>query len=138
MKLSSYLILFTSIVALVLAACATPATPRPGGSTAPKATQAEQSKEDSNVEHVRNVVNLRQNQLQTLYRKHTAIKAMQGELVVKLYITEQGIIQNADIIMDSGNLSDEFLAQAKQEILGWRFLIREKLIYTFKIQFRKL
>lgn len=138
MKLSLYLILLTLIVALVLSACATPAAPRPGGTTASKTQQAASSKEDSNLEHVRNVVNLRQNQLQTLYRKHTAIKAMQGELVVKLYITEEGIIQNADLTLDSGNLSDEFLAQAKQEILSWRFLIREKLIYTFKIQFRKL
>jgi outer membrane biosynthesis protein TonB len=138
MKLSFRLILFASAAAFVFTACATPSSPRPGTTTTPKTTQTEPSKEDSNVEHVRNVVNLRQNQLQTLYRKHTAIKAMQGELVVKLYITEEGIVQNADITLDSGNLSDEFIAQARQEILGWRFLLREKLIYTFKIQFRKL
>lgn len=96
------------------------------------------TKQEKDLEHVKNVVASRSNQLQNLYKKQSSFQAMQGGLNIKLYITEEGSVQNADIVVDTGNLSQEFIESIRRDILGWRFIIREKMIYSFKIQFRKL
>lgn len=132
------------VAMFILAACAAPSRPsyQPGSASSPTKPQTSAPKEpsvqDTNAEHVRNVVNLRQAQLQNLYKKQSSIQAMQGELNIKLFITEEGVVQQAEIIPDSGNLSQEFIATVRKEIMTWRFILRDKIIYSFKIQFRKM
>ncbi len=132
------------VTLLVVAACAAPSRPsyQPGSPNSPSSPQTsapkDQPVEDSNVEHVRNVVNLRQVQLQNLYKRQSSVQAMQGELSIKLFITEEGVVQQSEISPNSGNLSSEFIAQVKNEIMTWRFILRDKVIYSFKIQFRKM
>ncbi len=137
MSIAMRITAISSFVLLFLTSCATQPRPsyQPGATTQLEAGQAA---EDSNVEHVRNVVNLRQVQLQNLYKKQTNVQAMQGELNIKLYITEEGIIQQAEINQDTGNLSQDFIDKVKQEVLTWRFIVRKKVIYSFKVQFRKM
>ncbi len=96
------------------------------------------TKQEKDLEHVKNVVASRSNQLQNLYKKQSSLQAMQGELNIKLYITEEGSVQNADIVVDTGNLSQEFIESIRRDILSWRFIIRDKMIYSFRIQFKKL
>jgi len=137
MKALMQLIVIISVVLVTMSACAAnkPAD-QPKSAVAP-APQTSSQTESNDVVHVRNVVNTRQVQLQNLYRRQSAISSMQGTLQIKLYITDQGVVQNNEVLVDSGMLNDEFVAAVKQEITTWRFLIREPLIYTFKVQFKK-
>lgn len=134
---------FVSIIALIAASlvffssCAAPVSTQQGSATV-SSPQPENDRKANDLSHVKNVVNTRQGALQGLYRKQIAIKAMQGSLNIKLYITEEGMVQNADISIDEGMLSPEFIASVRQEVMTWRFIIREKMIYSFKVQFRKL
>jgi len=132
-------ILLVGIGVLTFSACA-PAKPRNAGSPTPTntATTPPATKQEKDLEHVKNVVASRSNQLQLIYKKQSSVQAMQGGLNIKLYITEEGSVQNADIVADTGNLSAEFIDSIRKDILSWRFIIREKMIYSFKIQFRKL
>jgi predicted small lipoprotein YifL len=137
MKAMMLPVIIVSLVFLTLSAC-TANKPVEQPDQAPAApAQTPVQTESNDVIHVRNVVNTRQVQLQNLYRRQAAVTPMQGTLQIKLFITDQGVVQNSDIIVDSGMLNTEFVTAVKQEVATWRFLIREPLIYTFKVQFKK-
>jgi len=143
MSFTRTILFVVSVAFFILAACAAPSpSQRPSSSNpavSPSTTQANEMKDDNpNVTHVRNVVNLRQPQLQNLYKKQTQVNAMQGALNIKLFITEDGTVQNVDITPDAGNLSSEFIAQVRKEVMAWKFILHDKMIYSFKVQFRKM
>jgi len=88
-------ILLVGIGVLTFSACA-PAKPRNAGSPTPTntATTPPATKQEKDLEHVKNVVASRSNQLQLIYKKQSSVQAMQGGLNIKLYITEEGSVQN--------------------------------------------
>ncbi|MDY0151622.1 MAG: hypothetical protein RBS43_05065 [Candidatus Cloacimonas sp.] len=110
-----------------------PVTPPPKA-VAPK-TVAEQRATDA--EHIKNVVTTRQGALQSIYRKQSAINPMEGGLLFTLHISEMGMVQEADIAKEEGTLSQDFISAMRAEVLTWRFLVREKMNYSFKAEFRK-
>ncbi|MDD4309184.1 MAG: AgmX/PglI C-terminal domain-containing protein [Candidatus Cloacimonetes bacterium] len=142
MKILCANIVAITLMLVVLSACVSPETYKKGTPAPPKQTETNQVATTplptSDIDHVRNVVNARQTQLQNLYKKQSSIKPMQGSLQIKLYIDENGTVQNADIDVDSGALSPEFISSVRNDLSTWRFMIRESLIYTFKINFRRL
>lgn len=141
MKSMQNWILLAGAVLILLSACSAPQTKAQQANqpvaNAPAAPAATEAKTYSDIDHVKNVVNARQPQLQTIYRKQSYVKPMQGELAIKLYITEDGRVQNAEIDLEMGNLTPEFLQSVREELLTWRFMIKDKIIYSFRIQFRK-
>lgn len=135
--------LFTLIVFLMVlfSACAgpqpelkaKPATPSPKV-VAPQ-TVPEQRATDA--EHIKNVVTTRQGALQSIYRKQSDLNPMEGSLLFTLHISEMGLVQEADITKEDGTLSQEFINAMRAEVLTWRFLVREEMIYSFKTEFHK-
>jgi hypothetical protein len=62
---------------------------------------------------------------------------MQGDLEFTLYITEEGKVQEVEIKALSGKFYSNFIAELKQEILGWEFSVEDKIIYSYVVSFRK-
>ncbi len=137
MKAIMRLVIICSAVLIAVTACAGGKATEQPGNVASQPVQQQVQTESNDVVHVRNVVNTRQVQLQNIYRRQVAITPMQGTLQIKLFITDQGVVQNSDILVDAGMLSDEFVSSVRQEVSAWRFLIRQPIIYTFKVQFKK-
>lgn len=145
MKTTLFCVMLSAMFILLLSSCAAPKAstrainPRfPAKKEAASVPITPAEKQGNDLAHVKNVVNARQGALQNIYRKQSAIKAMQGSLAVKLFITEMGVVQNAELSIDEGMLSPEFVEAVRQEILSWRFMIRDKIIYSFKVQFNKM
>jgi len=137
MKAIMRLVIICSAVLIAVTACAGGKATEQPGNVASQPVQQQVQTESNDVVHVRNVVNTRQVQLQNIYRRQVAITPMQGTLQIKLFITDQGVVQSSDILVDAGMLSDEFVSSVRQEVSAWRFLIRQPIIYTFKVQFKK-
>lgn len=137
MKAIMRLVIICSAVLIAVTACAGGKATEQPSNVASQPVQQQVQTESNDVVHVRNVVNTRQVQLHNIYRRQVAITPMQGTLQIKLFITDQGVVQNSDILVDAGMLSDEFVSSVRQEVSAWRFLIRQPIIYTFKVQFKK-
>jgi hypothetical protein len=137
MKAFVQLVIICSAVLIAVTACAGGKATEQPTNVGSQPVQQQVQTESNDVVHVRNVVNTRQVQLQNIYRRQVALTPMQGTLQIKLFITDQGVVQNSDILVDAGMLSDEFVSSVRQEVSAWRFLIRQPIIYTFKVQFKK-
>ena len=95
------------------------------------------SQKTPEVERVAKVVNSHQDKLQAIFRRHSYQNAMQGDLEFTLYITEEGKVQEVEIKALSGKFYSNFIAELKQEILGWEFSVEDKIIYSYVVSFRK-
>jgi len=155
-----YFILFTGLMLLVLSSCAAPKTAQPtvapvtpvASPSTPAAVppiseaiektfdeieDAKAAKKKSDLAHVQNVVNMRKVQLQNLYRQESLTTPFQGAMQIKLFINEAGNAHNSEVIVTSGNFTQEFISSVQNEMANWRFLVRSPLTYTFTIQFVK-
>jgi hypothetical protein len=83
------------------------------------ATESEKKKTD--MDHVKNVVNMRQVQLRNLYKQEKISNPSQGTLLIKLNISDKGTVPNPEV---------------RQELTGWRFMVRSPLTYAFKIELK--
>lgn len=91
----------------------------------------------SDLQHIKNVVNLRSTQLAQIYQKHNNIKPQSGSLKIKLFITDQGTVQNTDLVVDSGSFTPEFVTDIRNKLLSWEFIINEPHVYSYKQVFGK-
>lgn len=91
----------------------------------------------SDQQHIKNVVNLRSAQLKQIYDKHYIYKPQSGALKIKLFITAEGTVQNADLVVDWGSFTPEFLTELKNKILTWEFIINKPTVYSYKVAFNK-
>ena len=91
----------------------------------------------SDQQHIKNVVEARKQVLQKIYLKHYNYKPQSGTLKIKIFITDQGLVQNAELTIDKGGFTPEFMAEIKSNVLTWKFVIDEPTIYTFKTLFSK-
>lgn len=136
--------LLTALVVVFMAVSCSTNTTTPTASAPQEAVSTPEpainpgTKAENDLAHVKNVVNTYSVKLQNIYKRQSSIQAMYGSLNVKLFINDLGEVQNADIVVDTGNLSDEFLETVRKEALSWRFLIRDKMIYSFELQFKKM
>jgi hypothetical protein len=155
MKRASLFILITSLLLLLLSSCAAPKKAQPNVAPVapptepvaqkPTKAQIEQAfveieeakveKQKKDIEHVQNVVNMRQSELQFLYQREAAIKPFQGDAQIKISINEMGMIQNSEVLVTSGSLSQEFIKALQSDLSSWRFLVRTPMIFTFSIKF---
>jgi len=78
----------------------------------------------------------RRGQLVNQFEKDSNIKAMHGTIEFTLYINDNGTIGAVDIRPISGDFYDEFINNARDIIMKWRFNVRGKRIYPFSITFR--
>jgi len=91
----------------------------------------------SDQQHIKNVVNLRTPQLTKIYDKHYTYKPQSGALKIKLFITDLGTVQNADLVVDWGSFTPEFLSEVKSKLLTWEFIIKSPTVYSYKVAFDK-
>lgn len=158
MSRAIYVILLSGMMLLFLSSCAAPKpdkpTVKPSETTTPASVQkpaekptpvviektfeeiaaAKAEKQKTDLEHVKNVINMRQVRLRNIYKEEVLSKPSQGTLLVRLSIDDKGMIQNPDVSVDSGSFSPEFIDSVRQEITSWRFLVRSPLTYAFKIE----
>ncbi|MBP7309711.1 MAG: hypothetical protein KA984_00300 [Candidatus Cloacimonetes bacterium] len=91
----------------------------------------------SDQQHIKNVVNLRSAQLKQIYDKHYTYKPQSGAVKIKLFITDAGTVQNADLVVDWGSFTPEFLSEVKNKLLTWEFIIKTPTVYSYKAAFGK-
>jgi len=159
MKTAIHAILFVIISLAILSSCAspkpTPPVAQPSPATPSSTPQTEKPTAASiektfdelaeikvdrrkvDEEHVKNVITMRQNQLHNLYKLAVVSTPMQGTLEITLYINGSGTLDNSMVKVDSGNFTPDFLAAVKNEMVNWRFLVREPLTFAFLIKFPK-
>ncbi len=157
MKSALYAILFAFITLVLLSSCAsstpsapsatpTPSTPTPQTEkpttasiekTFDELAEIKVDRRKVDEEHVKNVITMRQNQLHNLYKLAVVSTPMQGTLEITLYINGSGTLDNSMVKVDSGNFTPDFLAAVKNEMVNWRFLVREPLTFAFLIKFPK-
>jgi len=101
------------------------------------ANKKEEPPISSDQQHIKNVVEARKAVLQKIYLKHYNYKPQSGTLKIKIFITDQGLVQNTDLTIDKGGFTPEFMADIKSNVLTWKFVIDEPTIYTFKTTFSK-
>ena len=96
-----------------------------------------ETKLDSDQQHIKNVAETRSAVLQKIYLKHYNYKPQSGTLKIKIFINRDGMVQNADLEVDKGSFTPEFMADIKSNLLTWKFVINEPTVYTFKTTFSK-
>ncbi|MBM4404485.1 MAG: hypothetical protein FJ042_08945 [Candidatus Cloacimonetes bacterium] len=79
----------------------------------------------------------RQQQLVTQFEKDSNVKSMHGTIEFTLYINDNGTMGAVDIRPISGEFYDEFISNARNIVMKWRFNVKGKRIYPFSITFRK-
>ncbi len=157
MRTALYAIMFVVITIALLSSCAAPRQSNPVAQPAP-ATPAAQTDKPSTAaiektfdelaeikvdrrkvdeEHVKNVITMRQNQLHNLYSVASVKSPMQGTLEITLYINGNGTLDNSSVKVNSGEFNQEFLTAVQNEMVNWRFLVREPLTFAFLIKFPK-
>lgn len=100
-------------------------------------TANQQESTGSEEQQIKNVVRQETAGLQQIYEKHYVYKPQSGSLKIKFFITDSGKVQNAELTVDWGSFTPEFVAEIRSKILTWEFNIHNPHIYSFKITFEK-
>ncbi len=154
MKPALYTIVLIGAMLLLFSSCAAPQPAKPTSKPVAKPTEkpaekvtpvviektfeeiaaAKAEKQRTDLEHVKNVVSMRQVQLRNLYKQEKLNNSSQGTLLIKLAIDDKGTVPNPEVSVDSGTFSPEFVSSIRQEMTSWRFMVRSPITYAFKIE----
>ncbi|GEM_PF-4450537 len=106
------------------------------GGCVPKAPVSTKPRTPDQVS-VQKQVKTKKPELTKIYQRESTIRAQQGTLKFTLYITESGKVERADIVSLSGNLSPALVDAMLTAIQDWRFNVKNKVIYSFQVQFSR-
>jgi hypothetical protein len=96
------------------------------------ASVAEEQRPD--VEKISSSVNARKGQITQLYRQSAAVQASSGSITIKLYISDNGQVDAADVIPNSETFTTKFLQDVKNLVENWSFNVSKKTIYQFTLR----
>ncbi len=100
---------------------------------------SDMSASDKNVYvNIRNYVRAFEPQITQAFRRESAIVEMYGSLEIILYINEQGMVEGADLAkVGDSFFTDDFLQKAHTIITKWKFPVKSRLKYQWRMNFMK-
>jgi hypothetical protein len=88
--------------------------------------------EKTSIEQVKAAVTAKRSQVETLYRKATAVKSTSGVVKINLDLSADGKVRNFTTERVSGDLSEQFMSDLDQMVKNWTFNIKTPITYEFK------
>ena len=88
--------------------------------------------ERTSIDQVKEAVTAKRAQVETLYRKATAIKSSTGVVKIMLNLSGNGRVADYSITKVSGDLSDQFMRDLYDVVKKWSFNIKTPIQYEFQ------
>jgi len=88
--------------------------------------------EKTSIDAVKAAVTAKRGQVESLYRKATAVNQSTGVVKIMLDLASSGRVQNYTIEKVSGDLSDAFMRDLDNVVKNWTFNIKTPIQYAFQ------